>query len=360
MFHSLSWLTVLTISGAYVAFLIGAGFATGQEAMQFYVAYGWYGLAGVAISLILLIYTATSFLNAGKHYQLRTNEDTFRHFCGPILGVMLTWYTMIMIIAVYAVMLAGLAATLHQAYDLPVYAGAVLMSILSMVTLLLGLNKIIEVMGVIGPVIALLTITIAAVSLYQNFPDLSIGAANAPNLEILKASPNWFFSGCVYVGLILPGMASFLPRIGAATKVDGEIRAAAILGPVFFMGTMALVILALISNIDAVYQEEVPIMALANSVMPLYGSVFAIVIFFGIYTTITPLLWTVCARFSEEHTPRYRILVVSLTAIGLMGSTVLPFGQLLNVIYPSIGYVGLLILICQITTDVRATRIAQR
>ena len=359
MFNSINWRTVLTISGAYGAFLIGSGFATGQEAMQFYVVNGWYGLGGAAISLVLMIYTAASFMNAGKQHELHTNEDTFRHFCGPILGVILTWYTMIMIIAVHAVMLAGAAATLNQAYDLPVYAGASLMAILSMATLLLGLNKIIDVMGLIGPVIIVLTIAIAAASLRANYSQLSVGVIEVAELDILKATPHWLFSGFVYVGLTLPGMASFLPLVGATTNSPGEIRAAAIIGPVSFIGAMILVVLALLSSIGTIYDAEVPIMALAQNVMPLYGSVFAIVIFLGIYTTVTPLLWTVCARFAEDHTPRYRLLVVGLTFTGFLGATVLPFGELLNLIYPSVGFVGLLILVCLIVTDVKKSLIAR-
>ena len=95
-------------------------------------------------------------------------------------------------------------------------------------------------------------------------------------------------------------------------------------------------------------------MVLATNALPIYGAVFAVIIFMGIYTTATPLLWTICARFAEEATPRYRLLVIALTLVGLIGGLALPFGKLVNLIYPTVGYAGLLLLACLIFTDIRA------
>ena len=353
MIQGLNWLTVIKLSGAYLAFLIGSGFATGQEAMQFFVVYGWYGFGGTLVSALLMVYTTASLMKAGKHNPLHTNEDAFRYFCGPILGVLLTWYTMVMIVAVSAVMLAGAAATLNQAYNVPVYAGAGIMAAVVMVTMLLGLKRIVAVIGFIGPLLIILTIAVAFVSLKHNFGQLADGVRLVGDLDILMATPHWLFSGFVYVGLTLPGMASLLPQIGRTTNSNSEISAVALIGPLFFIGAMTLVTAALLSVIVTVHDAEVPVMALAENVFPIYGSIFAIVIFFGIYTTVTPLLWTVCSRFSEENTTRYRVIVLTLTGVSFLGATVLPFGELVNLIYPTIGYVGLLILVSMLMKDIR-------
>ena len=99
-------------------------------------------------------------------------------------------------------------------------------------------------------------------------------------------------SSLLYVGMTLPGMASFLPAVGATTHNDREIRFSSVLGPTFFIGAMVLVVLALLYQIGNVHDAQVPIMVLASQVMPVYGTIFAIIIFLGIFTTVTPLLWT--------------------------------------------------------------------
>lgn len=358
--RGIHWPTVLKISGAFMAFLIGSGFATGQEAMQFFASYGMWGVPGALITVLLFTYTCATLMLAGKRHGLKRNEDAFRHFCGPYIGVFLTWYTMIFIVAVHAIMLAGAGATLHQAYGLPTWVGSAAMAFLSMCTLLLGLKRIIDVMGLIGPLIVVLTISIAIASLSGNAQELAAGARQAPQLDILQASPHWLFSAFLYVGLTLPGMASFLPAVGASTGSDRDILASSLLGPGLYIGAMVLVVLALLASIGSVYQAQVPIMALASNVLPVYGAVFAVIIFLGIYTTVTPLLWTVCERFADETTPSYRVLVVVLTLVGLVGGTTLPFGQLVNLIYPTVGYAGLLFLCCAIVTDIKSRRFAGR
>jgi uncharacterized membrane protein YkvI len=351
-----SWLAVLKIAGAFTAYLIGSGFATGQEAMQFFVAYGALGVLGAALSLILFIYVCGSLMLAGKHYGLTRNEDVFRFYCGDYIGVFLTWYTMIFIVAVHAIMLAGAGATLEQAYGLPAFAGSCLMALLSMVTLLLGLEKILDALGVLGPLIVVLTISIAVLSLVNAEGALAQHSQQALELDLLKASPHWLFSSLLYVGMTLPGLASFLPAVGATTHNDREIKVSSVIGPAFFIGAMVLVVLALMYRIGDVHDAQVPIMVLASQVMPVYGSIFAVIIFMGIFTTVTPLLWTVCARFASEGTARYRSLVVGLTLVGLFGGTLLPFGKLINIIYPTVGYAGLLFLVCAIFRDIRRAR----
>lgn len=354
--ESVDWLGVLKISGAFMAFLIGSGFATGQEAMQFFVAYGLQGVGGALVALLLFMYACASLYRAGRTHQLLRNEDVFTHFCGRYIGVFLTWYTMVFIVAVHAIMLAGAGATLKQAYGLPGPLGSGLMALASMATLLSGLNRIIDIISGIGPLIVVLTISIALLALAGHTPDIAPGARLVPELNLLTASPHWFFSGLLYVGMTLPGMASFLPALAATTGGRRDLAYASVIGPVLYICAMLLVVLALLANITVAYQAEVPIMALASDVLPLYGLFFAVVIFLGIYSTVTPLLWTVCERFAEQGSSRYRLLVVALTLLGYFGGTLLPFGELVNLIYPTVGYAGLLFLVCAIIKDIRSLK----
>lgn len=349
--QAVNWLTVLKVSGAFMAFLIGSGFATGQEAMQFFVAHGLQGVAGALVALLLFVYTCASLYRSGKTHHLVRNEDVFTYYCGRFIGVFLTWYTMIFIVAVHAIMLAGAGATLKQAYGVPLPIGSGLMALLSMGTLLLGLRRIVDVISWIGPLIVILTIFIAVMSLLGHIPDIAPGARRVPELNLLMASPHWLFSGVLYVGMTLPGMASFLPALAATMGSRKDLAYASVLGPVFYICAMLLVVLALLGSITVVYQAEVPIMALASDVLPLYGMVFAIVIFLGIYSTVTPLSWTVCERLAEEGSAGYRWLVVALTLVGYFGGMLLPFGKLVNLIYPTVGYAGFLFLVCAIRKD---------
>ena len=51
------WIRIFSISGAYIALLIGGAFSTGQEAMQFFVGFGRKGLIGLLIGGFLMMYS---------------------------------------------------------------------------------------------------------------------------------------------------------------------------------------------------------------------------------------------------------------------------------------------------------------
>ena len=353
---SKNWIRIISISGAYMALLIGGAFATGQEAMQFFVAFGFKGLIGLIICGLIMVYTCYSLLNAGRNNNLKTNEDVFRHFCGNWLGTFMTWYTMIMIVAVYGVMLGGVGATLEQAYNIPIFIGSSFMAICTTITLLLGLNKIIKILGIIGPVIILFTISSAIITLLDESSALKVGINLATSLDILKASDSWLFSAILYSVFSLPGLYGFLPLVGSTAKSSFEVRAISLFGPLLFTVVMGIVVLALLGSIKSLYNVEVPILVLATNVFPIYGSIFAFIIFLGIFSTVTPLIWTVCRRFFEEYTMKFNLLAIFLTLICLFGGNLLPFGKLINIIYPSIGYIGIVLFISLIFKDLRLQR----
>ena len=353
-----SFLISARLAAAFLALLMGSGFATGQEALQFFAAHGLKGVLVTALCVILFVYSCAELMLAGKRHGLQTNEESFRHFCGKALGSFLSWYTMIFIVAVHAVMVAGAGATLHEAYGLPQWAGSGAMAAFTMITVLLGLRRIVDVLSIAGPAITFLTIVVAIASFAESAPQLRDGFAQVKQLEVMTASGHWLWSGVLYVCLTLPGMACFLPALGATAQTDAQIRIASVIGPLIFMCTMALVILALLANIGEVYDAQVPMLALASGVLPLYGSIFAAIVFIAIYTTVTPLLWSLCERFANEGELRYTVLTVGLSLLGFIGGTRLPFDKLINLIYPTVAYAGVLFLGCVVLKTVK--RVVQR
>lgn len=351
--QSFDLLSILKISGAFVAFLIGSGFATGQESMQFFVAHGYQGIIGALIVLAFFIYLCTTFMSTGKRLNFKCNEDAFKHYCGNVIGTGLTWYTMVFIVAVHAIMMAGAGATLNESYGIHPYIGSGIMALASMITLLFGLKKIVDVIGTIGPLIIILSIAVGIMTLMEHADHIHENVKAIPEMGLLSISDNWLMSCLLYVGLNVPGLACFLPALGTTAPNQKDIHISAIIGPLFFIGALIIIAFALISNITHVDGKMIPVMALASDVLPLYGSIFAIIIFLGIYTTATPLLWTVVTRFSEEKTRKYHSLVVVLTMIGYIGGLTLPFNKLVNIIYPTVGYAGLLFLSLAVITDTK-------
>ena len=61
-----NWGRTITYGGAFIAFLIGSGFATGQEVIQYFSGYGYLGLLGVLVGILSLVF---GFFVAGSETE---------------------------------------------------------------------------------------------------------------------------------------------------------------------------------------------------------------------------------------------------------------------------------------------------
>ena len=346
-------LSVLKITGAFIAFLFGSGFATGQEVMQFFVSAGVAGIGGAVLFMVLCTYLSVTLLLAGQKYRFQNIDEVFRYFAGDILGRLFAWYTILLLFSVYALMLAGAGSVLHEQYGSPVYVGSGLLASVVLVSLFFGLHELIDVIGTIGPLLAIFVLYIAITAVVQEPGAVSAGAATISGLEMLRASGSWWMSGLLYTALNVYGLFSFLPSVGATFENRKELILAGILGPLIYATALGVTILAFISLLPEVNGRLIPMLHLVDHALPALASVFAWVVLAGIFTTTAPVLWIVLVRFTPDGSRRYKWLALVLSVIGFFACQALPFDRLVNLIYPTVGYFGLLLILCMLIKQVR-------
>lgn len=61
-----NFLTVFILSGAYLAYLAGSGFGSGQEMMQYFTSFGYAGIMGILVSAVLWGSYATFIVKDSK------------------------------------------------------------------------------------------------------------------------------------------------------------------------------------------------------------------------------------------------------------------------------------------------------
>lgn len=344
---------IINIAGAYIAFLIGSGFATGQEVLQYFTAYGYMGVVGALLTLLLFLYVGVSFITVGYEHKFEKGSDIFKHYCGHYLGTFFDYFSVVFIYLSFTVMIAGAGATFHQHLGLPVYIGGTLMVVLATITVLFGLNNIVEIIGKIGPVIVVISIALGLISIVNNLDGLAHATLALEALDVKQASTNWFFAALSYVGFCMLWLASFLASIGASANNKKEARMGAAFGAVGFSLAVLIVTLGLLACVEDVAGSQIPSLHLANNIHPTLGLIFSFIIVAGIYTTAVPLLWSVSARFTEDKSPKFRGLTLLLAMVGLLVGIWLPFDQLVNVVYVVNGYVGLILLLLMLIKSAR-------
>ncbi len=81
--------TVISFAGAYVATVIGSGFATGQEILQFFTFYGYAGIIGGIISMVLFSWFGAEVIDKGRELKLKEPIKIYQVYCGKYLGTFL-------------------------------------------------------------------------------------------------------------------------------------------------------------------------------------------------------------------------------------------------------------------------------
>lgn len=336
---------IIIYAGAFIAFLVGSGFATGQEIMQYFVAYGFMGILGALIVFTLFLYVGVSFILAGNKNKFPKRNDIYIYYCGKIVGIFYDYFSVIFIYMSFIVMIGGAGATLQQQYGLPTYVGGIGLAIVAGGTVVFGLNKIVDVIGSIGPVIAVMSISLGIAGILMNPGGLSTANQIIPQLDLLKASSNWLFAAGSYVGFCMLWLATFMSSIGAEAKSRRDAVWGTILGALGFSLAVILVALGLMANIEQVKGSMVPSLILAGNIHPNIAIIFSLLVVLGIYTTSVPLLWTVCIRIADEKSRRFKILTVVLALMGTIIGLKVSFDRLVNIVYVINGYVGILLLV---------------
>ena len=177
---AVNWKRVLILAGAVIAFTIGSGFATGQEIIQYYTAYGWQSILVILGFAVMFLYYNFNFAKAGAEQRFEHGNDVYKYFCGKYVGTFCDYYSTIFCYMSFWVMIGGAASTLNQEYGLPNWAGAVILTILTTITVVGGLNSLVDAIGVVGPIIVVLCIFIGLVTVIQDAGNIPAG------LEVIR------------------------------------------------------------------------------------------------------------------------------------------------------------------------------
>ena len=352
---------IIALCGACIGLYIGSGFATMQEVMQYEVSYGSLFWVVVLVTAVIYVYTNLSFAANGAREKVSRGGDIYVVYCGGKLGAFFDYFSAFFCYMSFVVMLGGANSTAMQQWGLPNGAGAIILAVLAVATVLGGLEGILKALSFLGPVIIVFLLAIAGVSALAPTMGFQAGAAAVDSGALPMAQiggGNAFAAGASYGGFVILWFAAFLAEIGAKNKLS-RVHAGMLLSSIFIFGVAALCCVALVSNADIVHDADIPALVLANRISPAVGLAFAVVVFVGIYTSAVPLLWTGVRRAAQEGTPQYKAITVAGGAIGCFIACFVPYAPLLNVLYGLNGYLGFAFMAFMVVRDVR-TALARR
>lgn len=336
---------VIAIGGAFMGFVIGSSFASGQECMQYFTGHGVLGSIGAGIiALLLYVWFVTVIVEDGRKLKLHNSGKMFNFYLGKYLGFIMEWFTPIMLFFVYSTMISGAGSTFEEYYGVNGNFGRAFMIIASLLTVLLGLNKLVKIVGYIAPVLLAVTILVGVISIVSNPAGIAEADETLKHVEVNSNFSNWALSGFMYGAYTVTGVVPYLADIGKSTATN---RKNALLGGIFGGGAFLIAVMilnfGLLANLSDVYNLEIPSLFVAASIHPIFGQIFSVLLIGAIYTTAVPMLYTVCNKISSDSksTP-YRVAAIVTAIVSIFGGQ-LSFSTMISIIYPISGYAGVVI-----------------
>lgn len=342
-----------SIAMAFVGLTVGAGFATGQEVIQYFVSFGMNGIWGAVLAGIVMTIAGSVILQVGSYFLADEHRMVFRNVAHPIVSRFLDISVTLTLFAVGFVMLAGAGSNLEQQFGLPAWAGALIMTGVVLAAGMLDVEKVSQVIGALTPLI-IVAVVFAFVYTMMHMPADTSHLSEAAMAEDSPVSP-WFLSAVNYNGLALLLGVSMSLVIGGNYASPKEAGIGGLMGGALYTVMLIIATITLYLNIEKVSGSDVPMLEMMNQIHPTLGVVMAIIIFFMIFNTAIGMFYALGKRLTASTDKSFRPVFVVVTLIGY-GISFVGFDTLMTYVYPVIGYIGMAMIVIMIAWWVRSRR----
>lgn len=341
---------ILQLGSAFIGIIVGAGFASGQEILQYFSSFGLIGTIGAIISTVLFAFLGMMLTKLGSRLKTTSHKDAVYKISGRYLGVIVDYIIIFTLFGVGVVMIAGGGSILNQQFDLPAFIGSLLMAMLVLLTVMLNVKRVVKIIGSITPFLIVAVIFVAVYSLFTM--DLSFVELDPIARDNPSSLSNWFIASINYVSFNIALGASMSLVMGGAEPNE---RIAALGGLVGGLGIGVLIILshlAIFSKVDVVASYDMPTLKIVNDISPILGIGMSLILFGMIFNTAVSMFFSFGARFMELGTKRFKLFLL-VTLIAAFAVSFAGFTKLVSLFYPFIGHLGLFLILALIIASLR-------
>ncbi len=334
-------LNVIIASCSIVAALIGAGFASGQEILCYFVVFGRNGVWGLLAATLffgVFIFSVLSFCNKNC---IRSYKDFLRIFKNSYSRKAIRIITVIFSLAVFSAMLSAFAEVISGIIPISSAFVGVIVTALSAIILTKGTDKVFALNGIIGiGLVFFMTFAILYILTWR---------------EIHTFSPVIFHSatdGFIYGGYNLVALTPVLISLSKKLNSKGDVVSVTLTTTIITSLLIGLVYILLSIYYNKIELGSLPLLTLAKRQSVGFGVFYTFILSSAIVTTLLSSGGAVISSLSIKEKPLL-IGAVSVLAYGLSG---IGFSNLINVAYRVCGIAGILLCSATIYGIIRAEK----
>lgn len=345
----------LQIGGAYVGIIVGAGFASGQEIIQYFTSFGFKGIYGALIAAIGFAFVGMCIAQISSRLRTTSHEDLIYQISGNVLGFVMDYILSIFLFGVAVIMFAGAGATFEQMFGLPFWLGSLGMVVVTIATVMMNVKNIINIIAIATPYLLAIVTVIAVYSLATMELTFAEQAVIAEQAQV--SSNSWWVTALLYMSFNIGVSFSLLTVICGTVRNERVAGFGGIIGG-FLLGLLILIInLSLLAKMDRIVGLEIPMIALANEIHPMVGLLMSISLLGMIYNTAVGMFYSFTVRFFKPTKPSYKLAAILVGGLGFLASLV-GFTTLVSKLYGVMGYLGFILVATIVFAWLRGIRSA--
>lgn len=332
---------VFKIVFVIIGTLIGAGFASGQEIYVFFFSYGIKGFIGIIISSVgmgVLIYKTLGIINK---YNINSYKDlldiliknkkenkyfNFKNIVNLIINIF--------ILVTFFIMIAGFGAYFEQQFGINSLIGSSILAILNFVIFLTSVKGVIKANELLVPMLIIFLVIIGFINI------IDINIVKLGNYIIRTNQSNYILSAIIYSSynsiLLIPVLITLKKYI----NTKKQILFISLISTIIVI-LLAIIIFLILIRVDVdITKLEMPAVYVVSNIFKFLEIIYGFIILGSIFTTSISLGTSFLQNVSKNkksYTQIAAIMCITSVLISKIG-----FSNLINLLYPIFGYLGLI------------------
>jgi uncharacterized membrane protein YkvI len=324
----------LQVGFTYIGTIVGAGFATGQEILQFFTRYGWMATLTIALASLLFIWLGTKLMLLANELGAKSYEDLNVYLFGPKAGVWVSFMTMIILFGITTVMLAGAGSIFSEHLNLSYQLGLIFTLILSYIVIVKGIHGILAVNSIVVPIMFIFTAIIVMVTVY------SPNAANWVHLSTDYSTEKIWLAPFLYVAFNLALAQAVLVPVGAAIDNRKVLKYGGVVGGIGIGLMLFAGHFVLSANMPGIAQFEIPMGNVVRGLGRGVQLLFLLMIFAEIFTTFIADAYGLALQIRQRTRMSEKTIIIGILLLSYLVSQI-GFKTLLSTLYPLFGMVSM-------------------
>lgn len=335
-------ISTLALSFSFIGSFLGAGYVSGQELYQFFGKFGASSFAGLfaAISILaifnLIIVKTVNFTGSASIDTTVVGSDR-----KPLLFAVGVLETAVFF-GTYVVMAAGAGALVQRLFgtEASYYIGSFVFCLAVSFLAIKGISGLVRIFSFSVPILVAVTVavSISAIAIYgKNGFDFSASGTYNPLIPNIAAGAVTFASYNLFCGI------GVLCPLGLRAENMKKAVAGTLIGGIFLV-LVAFAVFFALAAVPSAKCEELPMMAIAESVYSPLMYVYAVLLLLSTLGASLSCLIPISSYLADksEVCRKHGAPVIFLLSLFAFLMSCLGFSDLIGTLFSSFGYVSLL------------------